>query len=165
MRTQVLMSRDRCPPLWRPRCSRHVVIAMMAGPGRRPPPASTWTFCSAATTPIWLAVQDGAGAWTRVMPTGTTFKFDIGSRGGVAYVLPDLDESAASATMTNAGQPLPSVDIAGVLRTAGAGVATSRSASRSSALADRASMNISSSARRPSSTREVRRTASPGTRP
>lgn len=142
MRTQVLMVKRLMPAALAAAMFTACGDSNDGGTGPTPTASITWTFCSAATTPIWLAVQDGAGAWTRVMPTGTTFKFNIGPRGGVAYVLPDLDESAASATMTNAGQPLPSVDIAGVLRTAGAGVATSRSASRSSALADRASMNI-----------------------
>jgi hypothetical protein len=45
------------------------------------------TFC-AADAPIWVAAQDGNGAWTRVLPTsGTTYQFSFGSgKGGVAVV-------------------------------------------------------------------------------
>lgn len=42
-------------------------------------------FCE-APFPVWLAVQDGTGAWTRVTGTNNTFSFDINSAtGGVAY--------------------------------------------------------------------------------
>ena len=48
---------------------------------------TAWDFCGAAAVPIWFAVQDGNGAWTRIAPAGTRFDFDIVSgRGGVAYV-------------------------------------------------------------------------------
>ncbi len=45
------------------------------------------TFC-AEDAPIWVASQDGSGAWTRVNPTsGTTYQFNFGSgKGGVATV-------------------------------------------------------------------------------
>ena len=46
------------------------------------------TFCS-AYAPIWLAVQDGNGAWTRVLPNSgtTTYEFSLSSgKGGVALV-------------------------------------------------------------------------------
>jgi hypothetical protein len=49
-----------------------------------------WIFCESAGIPIWLAAQDGNGAWTRVTPTGQEFRFQInGTRGGVAYVTPE----------------------------------------------------------------------------
>ncbi len=49
-----------------------------------------WVFCESAGIPIWLAAQDGNGAWTRVTPTGQEFRFQInGARGGVAYVTPE----------------------------------------------------------------------------
>ena len=42
-------------------------------------------FCE-APFPIWFAVQDGSGAWTKVVGTNNTFNFDISSTtGGVAY--------------------------------------------------------------------------------
>jgi hypothetical protein len=46
-----------------------------------------WTYCSNAL-PLWFAVQDGSGAWTRVTPdVNNTFKFNINSAtGGVAVV-------------------------------------------------------------------------------
>ncbi|MCU0625094.1 MAG: hypothetical protein MUF21_01215 [Gemmatimonadaceae bacterium] len=54
------------------------------------PPVVTGTpvaFC-AADAPIWLAVQDGTGAWTRQTPTsGATYNVAFPSgRGGIAYV-------------------------------------------------------------------------------
>jgi hypothetical protein len=49
-----------------------------------------WIFCESAGIPIWLAAQDGNGAWTRVTPTGQEYRFQINSaRGGVAYVTPE----------------------------------------------------------------------------
>ncbi|HUQ82895.1 MAG TPA: hypothetical protein VM076_17215 [Gemmatimonadaceae bacterium] len=48
----------------------------------------TYEFCTAANTPLWMAVQDGAnGTWTRVMPTGTKFQFNVTqAKAGIAYV-------------------------------------------------------------------------------
>lgn len=58
-----------------------------------PPPGTgntTFTFCGSFQLPIWLAAQDGSGAWQRVMPvaSGTTasYSFDIGTAGAVAAV-------------------------------------------------------------------------------
>jgi hypothetical protein len=49
----------------------------------------TFSFCG-AVVPIWLAAQDGAGAWTRITAgANNTYSFNIASgRGGVAYVIP-----------------------------------------------------------------------------
>lgn len=53
--------------------------------------AVAWSFCQPAL-PLWLAVQDEDGAWTRVAPTATTggarYDFQLGARGGVAWVVP-----------------------------------------------------------------------------
>jgi len=47
---------------------------------------ASWQFC-ASNAPLWFAVQDGTGAWTRVTPTNNAFGFNITStKGGVAYV-------------------------------------------------------------------------------
>ena len=47
---------------------------------------ATWQFCASAA-PLWFAVQDGTGAWTRVTPTNNAFSFNITStKGAVAYV-------------------------------------------------------------------------------
>jgi hypothetical protein len=49
---------------------------------------ATWQFC-ASNAPVWFAVQDGTGAWTRVTATNNAFSFNITSaKGGVAYVQP-----------------------------------------------------------------------------
>lgn len=48
----------------------------------------TWTFCGAFGVPLWVAAQDGSGAWTRVTGTNDAYTFQISSgKGGVAYVL------------------------------------------------------------------------------
>jgi hypothetical protein len=58
---------------------------------------TTWEFCTTGDTPIWLAVQDGDGAWQRVNATGTKFQFNIASgRGGVAYVTQTSDAAISS---------------------------------------------------------------------
>ncbi len=47
----------------------------------------TWRSCG-PTLAAWLAVQDGAGAWTRVVGVNDTYSFSLSSgRGGVAYVV------------------------------------------------------------------------------
>jgi hypothetical protein len=49
----------------------------------------TYSFagCDPTTIPIWLAVQNGTGAWTRVTANAAgAFSFTIGATGGVAYV-------------------------------------------------------------------------------
>ena len=57
--------------------------------------SASWQFC-ASNAPLWFAVQDGTGAWTRVTPTNNTFSFNITStKGGVAYV-----QSAAGGSFT-----------------------------------------------------------------
>lgn len=142
MRTEVLMAKR----LMAAAVAAGVFMACSnnddGGMGPTPTATITWAFCSAATTPIWLAVQDGNGTWTRVMPTGTTFQFNMGARGGVAYVTPDLNADALLATTMNAGRTPSSLDVARLLHTTVAGVATGRTASRSNSLADRVGMNI-----------------------
>nr|MCU0635091.1 Ig-like domain-containing protein [Gemmatimonadaceae bacterium] len=47
----------------------------------------TWPFCAATGIPLWVAVQDGAGAWRTVSSTTTDYTFTLTSgRGAVAYV-------------------------------------------------------------------------------
>ncbi|MES2303961.1 MAG: hypothetical protein V4558_00540 [Gemmatimonadota bacterium] len=49
---------------------------------------TTWTFCPTFGVPLWVAVQDGAGAWTRVTGAGNAYSFDINAaKGGIAYLL------------------------------------------------------------------------------
>ncbi len=49
---------------------------------------TSWQFCT-SNAPVWFAVQDGTGAWTRVTATNNAFSFNITSaKGGVAYVQP-----------------------------------------------------------------------------
>lgn len=47
-----------------------------------------WTFCPASGLPLWVAAQDGNGAWTRVTGAGNVYTFQVSAnRGGIAYVL------------------------------------------------------------------------------
>jgi hypothetical protein len=51
-----------------------------------------WQFCAnGARTPVWFfAVKDGNGAWTRVVPNGTTYAFNVtGPTASVAMVTPE----------------------------------------------------------------------------
>ena len=76
------------------------VTAVTGGTGN-----TTWEFCTAGDTPLWFAVQDGDGAWTRVAPTGSTFKFNVTSaKGGVAFVTGATSGSIASASRTLAAR-------------------------------------------------------------
>ena len=51
-----------------------------------------WQFCeNGVRTPVWFfAVRDGTGAWTRVVPNGNTYSFNVsGSNASVAMVTPE----------------------------------------------------------------------------
>lgn len=48
----------------------------------------TFAFCGATGIPLWVAAQDGSGAWTRVTSATSSYNFQITSRGGIAYVVP-----------------------------------------------------------------------------
>lgn len=49
--------------------------------------AMRFAGCDAIDTPIWLAAQDGTGAWNRITADANgTYRFSIGTRGGVASV-------------------------------------------------------------------------------
>jgi hypothetical protein len=52
--------------------------------------AFNFATCDASEVPIWFAVQNGTGAWTRVTPgANNSFTFTAGTTGGVAIVTPD----------------------------------------------------------------------------
>jgi hypothetical protein len=47
-----------------------------------------YSACDAASRPVWFAVQDGNGPWTRVTPVNDRYGFDLAaSTGGLAIVL------------------------------------------------------------------------------
>jgi hypothetical protein len=47
-----------------------------------------YSACPAASKPIWVAAQDGSGAWTRVTGTGDVYKFNVTSgKGGYAVTI------------------------------------------------------------------------------
>lgn len=67
-----------------------ITLTIAAGGGGGGTGNVAWIFCESAGLPIWLAAQDGTGAWTRITPTGQEYRFQInGARGGVAYVTPE----------------------------------------------------------------------------
>lgn len=48
-----------------------------------------YSACAAAAKPVWVAFQDGSGAWTQVTGTGDVYTFNIASsKGGIAVVTP-----------------------------------------------------------------------------
>jgi hypothetical protein len=52
--------------------------------------AISFATCDPSEVPIWLASQNGTGAWTRVTPgPNSTFTFAAGATGGIAWVTPD----------------------------------------------------------------------------
>lgn len=57
----------------------------------------TFSFCGATSVlPIWVAAQNGAGAWQRVTAgTNNTYSFNVTSTGGIAYVTQDGTDSYA----------------------------------------------------------------------
>ena len=70
--------------------------------------AVSYPFCAPAL-PIWVAYQSENGAWTRVQAgANNTYGFNIGARGGVAYVMQsgtdyDLTVTYGTAAELNAG--------------------------------------------------------------
>jgi hypothetical protein len=64
-----------------------------------------WTYCSNAL-PLWFAVQDGSGAWTRVTPdANNTFKFNVNSAtGGVAVVTQGTNAFTTNITYGSAAE-------------------------------------------------------------
>jgi hypothetical protein len=51
-----------------------------------------WQFCeNGARTPVWFfAVRDAAGAWTRVVPNGNTYSFNVGgASAAIAMITPE----------------------------------------------------------------------------
>ncbi len=51
--------------------------------------AISFAACDASALPLWFAVQNGTGAWTRVTAgPSNAYTFAVGSTGGVAFVTP-----------------------------------------------------------------------------
>ena len=69
---------------------------------------TTWEFCTASQTPLWLAIQDGAtGTWTRVTATGTKFQFNIAqAKGGVAFLTGTTTSGNVASTGTSLAERL-----------------------------------------------------------
>lgn len=54
----------------------------------------TWPICPGVAVPIWFAVQDGDGPWTRVNQVANGFSFSLSTgRAGIAYVTQTPDGS------------------------------------------------------------------------
>jgi hypothetical protein len=104
---------------------------------------TTWEFCTAGDTPIWLAIQNGNGAWTRVTPTGTKFVFNItAATGGVAFVTSNTSPSV-SATRTLAKRLSMAMQTSLLMRNKAVEArASSRYASRMSSMVDGFDLSI-----------------------
>jgi hypothetical protein len=58
-----------------------------------------YSACPATSKPIWVAAQDGSGAWTRVTGTADTYKFNVTSgKGGYAAT---TQNGTSTATVVN----------------------------------------------------------------
>jgi hypothetical protein len=58
-----------------------------------------YSACPATSKPIWVAAQDGSGAWTRVTGTGDIYKFNVTSgKGGYAAT---TQNGTSTATVVN----------------------------------------------------------------
>lgn len=56
----------------------------------------SFTFCDETGLPLWVAYQDGNGAWTQVVGVGNTYTFSLSSsKGGIAWV---MDQGAGETT-------------------------------------------------------------------
>ncbi len=67
---------------------RTAVLALQVTGGSPSGGDIVWSFCGITGLPVWLAVQDGNGAWSRVTGSNGRFEFDLNaSRGGVAHVI------------------------------------------------------------------------------
>ncbi len=57
-----------------------------------------FTNCEANQMPVWFAVQNASGPWTRVTPTNNTFTFTIATSGAIAMVVQDGASHETSVT-------------------------------------------------------------------
>jgi len=64
--------------------------------------AFNYASCDATQIPIWFAVQNGAGAWTRVSPSNNTFTFTLGPTGAYAMVTRSGADTVTSVTYATA---------------------------------------------------------------
>jgi hypothetical protein len=64
-------------------------IVVTAGTGGSGSVRLDYSACATASKPLWVAFQDGSGAWTHVTGTGDVYTFNIAStKGGLAVVTP-----------------------------------------------------------------------------
>lgn len=70
--------------------SQTAAFALTVNPSQGGVGNVTWTFCGFSGIPLWVAVQDGDGAWSRVTGNANNqYTFQISSgRGGVVWVEP-----------------------------------------------------------------------------
>jgi len=65
-------------------------VQVTPAPGGSGNVAFSFANCDPSEVPVWFAVQNGTGAWTRVTTgANSTFTFSVGSAGGFAMVRPD----------------------------------------------------------------------------
>jgi hypothetical protein len=64
--------------------------------------AFNYASCDPTQIPIWFAVQNGAGAWTKVTPSNNTFTFTLGPTGAYAVVTRSGADTVTSVTYATA---------------------------------------------------------------
>jgi hypothetical protein len=67
--------------------NRSTPLTLTVGTGGAGNVTVDFSGCAVADRAVWLAAQNGANPWARVLPTGDVYSFTIGANGGgVAYV-------------------------------------------------------------------------------
>jgi hypothetical protein len=90
--------------------------AMMSPPPPPPPPTSITVSYCAPFTPLWVAFQDGDGAWTRVQPHvnggSTQFTYAFASnRGAIATVIQGAPRLTSVSVLYGAPEELETVSL------------------------------------------------------
>jgi hypothetical protein len=64
-------------------------LSIQVTAGSSPGGNVTYRFCPDSGLPLWVAAQDGSGAWTRLTGNANNeYSFQVTTRGALAYVLP-----------------------------------------------------------------------------
>ena len=76
--------------------TRSTPLTLTVGTGGAGNVTVDFSGCQVADRAVWLAAQNGANPWARVLPTGDVYNFTIGSSGGgVAYVTLGAGDAAS----------------------------------------------------------------------
>jgi hypothetical protein len=72
-----------------PQQTATIAVQVTPAPGGNGNVVMSFASCDPSSVPVWFAVQNGNGAWTRLTATNNTYAFTPGATGGYAYVTPD----------------------------------------------------------------------------